>query len=106
MTKIYAKHLPYGDGHLEEVRAEMELAGVPTIRCIRYKGEIFALEGSHRLALAHSQGIIPKIFIMNDDAAGTCEEFYDRVIPTLPVYNFPYVLALSEDDFGILMRQR
>jgi len=101
MTKIYAKHLPYGDGHLEEVRAEMELAGVPTIRCIRYKEGIFALEGSHRLALAHSQGVIPKIFILNaeDETAGSCDGFYDRVIAILPVYDFAHVLVLSENDF-------
>jgi hypothetical protein len=42
MIRIYAKHAPYNDGHLQKVRRDMELAGSPTIRASEYKNELFA----------------------------------------------------------------
>ena len=99
LTRIYAKHPPYRDGHLGRVAHDMEIAGAPTIRAIWYKGELFALEGSHRLALAHERGIPPKVIILDPDVTGA-EEFFDAVRGTLPVYEWEHVLALSESDFS------
>jgi hypothetical protein len=52
MKTIYAKHEPYTDGHYDEVMREMEVQGQPTIRCVERNGQLYALEGSHRLAVA------------------------------------------------------
>lgn len=98
LTRIYAKHPPYRDGHLGRVAHDMDLAGAPTIRAIRFGGELFALDGSHRLALAHERGVPPKVIILEPDAAG-CEEFFERVRGSLPAYDFDYVLALEEVAF-------
>lgn len=94
MTKIYAKHPPYDDGRLGEVGAEMDCAGTPTIRVREIDGNLFALEGSHRLAQAHHRGMIPKVIILEPDLPG------DSAIPSdLPEYDFDCVLALREMDF-------
>lgn len=94
MTVIYAKHPPYLDGHLGRVAHDMDVAGAPTIRAIEYHGELFALEGSHRLALTHARGVPPKVVLLEPDAAG-CDEFFDRVRATLPRYEFDHVLILD-----------
>lgn len=95
MTRIFAKHLPYEDGRLGEVGLYMDYAGAPTITAMMIGGSLFALEGSHRLAQAHYRGIIPKIIILEPDI-----QAYGRPAPiNLPQYEFPYVLALFEENF-------
>ena len=76
----------------------MSVAGTPTIRAIEYRGELFALEGSHRLFLCHEDGVIPKVIVLNADTEGT-EAFFDRIRHDLPAYDFDYVLALPERAF-------
>jgi hypothetical protein len=98
MTRIYAKHAPYRDGHLGRVAHDMDVAGAPTIRAVRFKDELYALEGSHRLALTHERGVPPKIIVLEADTAG-CEEFFERVRGSLPAYDFDHVLVLHETDF-------
>lgn len=98
MTRIYAKHAPYQDGHLGEVALEMDHAGAPTIRAVRYEGELFALEGSHRLALAYHRGLIPRIIAYETDAEG-CDTFFARIKDRLPAYDFDHLLVLEVRRF-------
>ena len=98
MTRIYAKHPPYTDGHLGEVALDMDHAGEPTIRAVEFRGELFALEGSHRLYLSYERGLIPRIIVLEPDVTG-CEAFFEAIRYTLPPYDFPHVLALRERDF-------
>ena len=99
MIVVYAKHEPYWDtGHLADVISEMRLAGPPTIRVLEYKGKLFAVEGSHRLAAAHYLELIPKLIVLTPDSVGY-DEFLERIIPTLPQYEFEYVLKLTEASF-------
>ncbi len=99
MTTVLAKHDPYwATGHLGNVIAEMRLAGAPTLRVMAWRGRLCALEGSHRLAAAHHLGLIPKVIILEPDTAAS-DAWLDRLMPTLPAYEFPYVLALSEGAF-------
>lgn len=100
--RIFAKHPPYKDGHLGEVALDMEHAGSPTIRVVRFEGEFYALEGSHRLALAHENGLVPKIVLLDADSEG-CDDFYRRIRTTLPVYEFEHVLLLEESTFYLRM---
>jgi hypothetical protein len=99
--KIFAKHLPYTDGHLDEVSLDMEHAGSPTIRVVKFENEFYALEGSHRLALAFRYGLIPKIIVLESEVEG-CDEFYRRIKGTLPVYDFEHVLVLEEKKFKVV----
>lgn len=103
--RIFAKHPPYKDGHLGEVALDMEHAGAPTIRVVRFDGAFYALEGSHRLALAHENGLVPKIVVLDPDAdpaTDGCDDFYRKVRSTLPVYEFDHVLVLEEKTFKLL----
>ena len=103
MIRIFAKHPPYEDGHLGEVELDMVHHGAPTIRCVRFDGDLFALEGSHRLALAYEQGLIPKVLILEPDAnwhdGMGINEYWNRKRTTLPVYTFDHVLKLEEKTF-------
>lgn len=100
-VRIFAKHPPYQDGHLEEVALDMVHAKEPTIRVVEFEGEFYALEGSHRLALAHEYGLVPKIIILDADLVG-CDDFYRRIRDTLPVYEFEHVLKLEEKAFKLI----
>lgn len=94
---VYAKHLPYPDAvRTMLVADEMQLGGPPTIRVVQYDGKYFALEGSHRLALAHANGIVPKLVVLpvHDDDSGELNTFWQRVAPTLPRYDFEHVEVL------------
>lgn len=95
MRSVYAKHLPYADGHLARVAADMDVAGEPTIRCVDRGGKLFALEGSHRLALAFERGMVPKIVIVIQDTDESLDAFWDRVAPELPRYDFDHVNVLD-----------
>lgn len=98
-VRIYAKHLPYEDGHLEKVSLDMEHAGDPTIRVISFENNFIALEGSHRLFLAHKYGLVPKIIILEPDVDMGADTRYRDLMKTLPHYDFDYVLKLHEKAF-------
>lgn len=100
MTKIYAKHLPYLNGHLGEVIEDMKLAGQPTIRVVKFGEYLCALEASHRLASAHMLGLIPKLVIQETEDNPVPDCYWDRVLQTLPSYEFDYVLKLNLGDFN------
>jgi hypothetical protein len=99
MKKVYAKHLPYDDGHLGKVYHDMLVAGPPTIRVMQLddKDEFYALEGSHRLALAHQLGIILKLVIEIEEKEHLPLEHWFKVAKSLPYYQFQscYVLDLK-----------
>jgi hypothetical protein len=101
MRRIYAKHEPYTDGHIGKVADDMELCGEPTIRCVEFKNDLFAIEGSHRLYLAHRNNLIPKIILLEPDLEGLGEEYYLNLKATLPFYDFEYVLKIGRKEvFG------
>ncbi len=99
--RIFAKHPPYKDGHLGEVALDMVHHGSPTIRVMKFEDEYFAIEGSHRLFLAHELGLVPKILILESDNKDNedVDNFYRKIRTTLPVYEFDHVLVLEEKTF-------
>lgn len=86
MTRIWAKHLPYEDGHLGYVVAEMRLAGWPTIRAMAVPGGWAALEGSHRLAAAHYLGYGVKLVQLSPDGQMAANWL---PLERLPCYEWP-----------------
>ena len=84
--KIYAKHAPYEDGHLGEVVAQMRVLGPPTIKVVRYADELFALEGSHRLAAADYLGMTPIFEELEPDLPDT--GWWASIKASLPRYEF------------------
>jgi hypothetical protein len=95
MTTVFAKHEPYDDGHLGEVGLDMDHAGAPTIRAVLIAGNLYAVDGSHRLAQAHYRGLILKVIVLESDLHGD-----PRIPADLPRYDFDYVIALRESDFA------
>jgi hypothetical protein len=93
--RIYAKHLPYDDGHLGPVQDEMALCGAPTIYAVMWRGSLFALCGSHRLAACHRLGLEPKIVVLPDDGAIELDGFFASVVETLPFYEFEHIYKLE-----------
>jgi hypothetical protein len=64
LLRVYAKHDPYWDtGHLGDVLQEMEKLGSPTINVVEWRGDLFAIEGSHRLCAAYLLGLVPNLVI-------------------------------------------
>lgn len=94
MTVIFAKHAPYGDGHLGDVMDTMRHAGPPTIRCVWYGSRLLALEGSHRLHAAHCMGLVPRVVVLTPDSEG-CDVFHERAVARLPALEFPFVWILD-----------
>ena len=87
ILRVFAKHEPYADGQLDQVIEEMHCFGEPTIRCVEWRGEIFALEGSHRLAAAHRLGLIPKIVVVPPDRLGWDDEAaLEEIRNRIPAY--------------------
>jgi hypothetical protein len=99
MRTVYAKHLPYDDGHLGEVVAEMRQIGAPTLRVMDHRGALMATEGSHRLAAAHHLGIVPKLVVEVSDVPGDLCAHWDVVASDLPSYDFDAVLVLDLRGF-------
>lgn len=62
MPIVYAIHRPDAD-HLGEVVGDMRRLGAPTIRVVDCGDHYMALEGSHRLAAAHSLGLEPELIV-------------------------------------------
>ena len=89
LLTVYAKHPPYTDGHLGEVMNEMDVLGAPSIRVVDYRGEYFAIEGSHRLASAYIKGIAPNLIIEDQDRlTPEDEDHLERVKGGLPKYTW------------------
>ena len=94
MKRVYAKHLPYTNGHYAKVFHDMEVAGEPTIRVLEYKGKYCAVEGSHRIAACHDHGLIPKLVVLKEDLEGR-DDYWDKVLAGLPFYDFDHVMVLN-----------
>src|ERR1035437_1859173 len=88
LVRVFAKHDPYySTGHLGEVVAEMKVLGPPTINVIDYRGDYYALEGSHRLAAAYFLGLVPNIKVLEPDRTDPVDEkFWDHMKDSLPSY--------------------
>jgi hypothetical protein len=89
MIDVYAKHLPYEDGHLGEVVGEMRRLGAPTLRVIWYDGKLMALEGSHRLAACHHLGLTPLLLVEEPDLPTTATA---HAADTLPAYKMDVIV--------------
>ena len=98
MTRVYAKHPPYPDGHLAMVAAEMDLAGAPTLPAVYFRDNIVALAGSHRLYQAWFRGIPPRLVFLPCEADSELDAFFERALETAPWYEFPHVLAIVAYD--------
>lgn len=90
LVRVFAKHEPYWDtGHLGFVVDQMRVAGAPEIRVVEYRGELYAVEGSHRLCAAHLLGLMPRLIVEEgerfDDGG---EAFLDSLRSRLPHYSW------------------
>lgn len=99
MKRVFAKHLPYEDGHLGEVSNDMDVYGAPTIRVMKVNNDYYALEGSHRLAVAHYRGEIPKLVIEIEDKDSLPDHHWLSVAKTLPLYEFTKAMVLDLNNF-------
>lgn len=99
--KVYAKHLPYKNGHYAKVYKEMELNDDgPIIRVIKTDHEEYcAVEGSHRIASAYSQGKVPRLIVLEPDSFIISDDWWDNIKSTLPLYEFDSVFVMNEKDF-------
>lgn len=89
LLRVFAKHEPYTDGHLGKVTAEMRQKGPPTINVVDWRGDLYAFEGSHRLAAAHHLGLIPVLVPHYPDRVDPADEAYwEGVRGTLPHYSW------------------
>ena len=89
LIRVFAKHEPYTDGHLGEVLDAMQKLGAPTIEVVEWRGDYFAIEGSHRLAVAHHLGIVPLLIVLVPDHIDPeTEAFWERAKTTLPHYSW------------------
>jgi hypothetical protein len=89
LIRIYAKHEPYTDGHLGEVTEAMRALGSPRIEVVEWRGDYFAVEGSHRLAAAHHLGVVPSLIVSVPDLIEPeTEQFWEQVKQSLPHYSW------------------
>jgi hypothetical protein len=89
LIRIFAKHEPYTDGHLGEVLEQMKKLGAPTIEVVEWRGDYFAVEGSHRLAAAHELGLAPTLIVSVPDLLEPeAEAFWEQVKQALPHYSW------------------
>ena len=67
--EIILLHKHYDVDHLQQVMAEMETLGAPTIKCVYDAANdvFFALEGCHRIRAAHVLGLTPEIEEVDSD---------------------------------------
>ena len=89
LIRVFAKHEPYNNGHLGEVVTEMKKMGTPRITVVEWRGDYFAIEGSHRLAAAHYLELVPDLNIIEPDYISPQDEsFWEQVKKTLPHYSW------------------
>lgn len=90
LIRVFAKHDPYeSTGHLGEVMHEMMILGAPKIKVVEYRGDYYALEGSHRLACAHYFGLVPILEVVQPDSTDPADEsFWDKLKDELTSYTW------------------
>lgn len=91
VLRIWAKHEP-DPAHLKDVVEEMRELGRPTIRCVDWRGELYAIEGSHRLRAAFDLGLVPNIEVTGPDRLhGEDEKYWEWVQKALTDYSWEVV---------------
>ena len=93
--KIYAKHEAY-DHRIGKIVKEMRTLGRPILKAVEYKGDIFAIEGSHRLASADYLGLSPIIKLIPVESDDKLDMFWSMVKDRLPVYEFDNIEIIRE----------
>lgn len=90
LVRVFAKHDPYySTGHLGRVVEEMKELGTPTIKVVEWRGDYFAIEGSHRLAAAFYLGLKPELSIQDQDRLSPeDEQFWEKLRDELPHYSW------------------
>lgn len=103
MKRVYAKHLPYKNGHYSKVFHEMTLNNDgPIIKVLETgNNEFCAVEGSHRLASAYFQKKVPRLIVVEPDGDGLPDEYWNKIKETLPVYEFETAMVMREKDFYV-----
>ena len=77
IVRVWAKHDPE-PGHLRDVIEDMLTLGPPTVRCVEWRGEYYAIEGSHRLRAAFELGLAPTLVVLQPDRlTGDDEAFWE-----------------------------
>ncbi len=96
LMRIWAKHEPE-PGHLRDVLEDMRRLGPPTIRCVRWRGELYAIEGSHRLKAAFELGLTPNVIAIEADRFfGEDENWLDWLKFVLPPYS--WIVAFEKKE--------
>lgn len=97
ILRIWAKHEPE-PRHLRDVVEEMKELGRPTIRCVDWRGELYAIEGSHRLRAAFDLGLAPNIVVVGPNRlTGEDESYWDWVRVALNQYCWEVVAEFQFD---------
>lgn len=100
MKKVYAKHLPYTNGHYADVYHEMTLNDGPIIRAVKVGDDYCAIEGSHRIAACHDLGKDLRLLVVTPDAKdGLDDSHWNAIKSTLPCYEFEHVFVMNEGDW-------
>jgi hypothetical protein len=91
VLRIWAKHEPE-PSHLRDVVEDMKELGRPTIRCVELRGELYAIEGSHRLKAAFELGLVPNIMVDGPNRFhGDDEKYWEWLQACLPQYSWEVV---------------
>lgn len=100
ILRIWAKHEPE-PGHLRDVIEDMRELGAPTIRCVDWRGEYYALEGSHRLRAAFELGLEPFLEIVAPERLqGDDEAFWEKMKEGLPGYSWELAAQFEFGDMN------
>jgi hypothetical protein len=95
ILRIWGKHEPE-PGHLADVKADMATLGPPTVRCVEWRGEYYALEGSHRLRAAFDLGLVPNLTILSPERlTGEDEQHWEWIKNFLPDYCWEIVASFE-----------
>jgi hypothetical protein len=90
---VYAKHPPW-DHRIGLVVQDMRRLGPPALKGIMFEGNIFALEGSHRLAAAEYLFLSPIFTLVQPDVPDSgLVDFWHLARERLPQYRFPHLLV-------------
>jgi PadR family transcriptional regulator PadR len=86
IVRVWAKHEADPERY-RGVLEEMRELGPPTIRCVEFRGQLYALEGSHRLAAAWALELCPILDIVEPDfPLSEADSFWEGARVNLPAY--------------------
>ena len=88
VIRVWAKH-EADPGRYTGVLEDMRDLGPPTIRCVEFRGELYALEGSHRLKAAWELELCPTIETVEPDfPLSEADPFWEQARISLPAYSW------------------